>query len=159
MMKTILRFVLLLLLMGVLCAGVQAISAIPGSNDLGDSLAYAATPAGQAEKPSEALPHHGDPYARVFIVLAILLICAMAGHSIATKLNQSAVLGELAVGILVGALFYQLSAPTVTILRHSDQVAAATQKVLQQNVGWQEAVHLTLAEAELSLEEKAQIPS
>ena len=60
-------------------------------------------------------------------------------------------------GILVGALFYQLSAPTVTILRHSDQIAAATQKVLQQNVGWQEAVRLTLAEAELSSEEKAQI--
>lgn len=157
MMKNILRFLLLLLFMGTLCVGVQAISAIPGSNNLGDSLAYAATSAGQTEKPSEAIPHHGDPYARVFIVLAILLICAMAGHFIARKLNQSAVLGELAVGILVGALFYQLSAPTVTILRHSDQVAAATQKVLQQNVGWQEAVRLTLAEAELSPKEKAQI--
>jgi len=69
--------------------------------------------------------HHGDPYARVFLVLALLLICAMAGHFVARKLNQSAVLGELAVGILVGALFYQLSGPMVTILRHSDQVAAA----------------------------------
>ena len=81
----------------------------------------------------------------------------MAGHFVARKLNQSAVLGELAVGILVGALFYQLSAPTVTILRHSDQVAAATQKVLQQDIGWQEAVRLTLAEAKLPPEEKAQI--
>jgi Kef-type K+ transport system membrane component KefB len=157
MMQNVPRLLLLLLFMGALYAGFQAISAIPGSHNLGDSPAYAATSAGQAEKPAEAVPHHGDPYARVFIVLAILLSCAMAGHFIARKLNQSAVLGELAVGILVGALFYQLSAPTVTILRHSDQVAAATQRVLQQNVGWQEAVHLTLAEAELSPEEKAQI--
>jgi Kef-type K+ transport system membrane component KefB len=157
MMKNLLRFLLLLLLLGALCLGFQAISLVPGSNNSGDSLAYAATSAGQAEKPSEAVPHHGDPYARVFLVLALLLICAMAGHFIARKLNQSAVLGELAVGILVGALFYQLSAPTVTILRHSDQVAAATQKVLEQNVGWQEATRLTLAEAKISPEEKEQI--
>ena len=157
MMKNILRFLLLLLFIGVLCVGLQAISPLPGSNILGDSLSYASTSTAQTETPSNAVAHHGDPYARVFLVLALLLICAMAGHFVARKLNQSAVLGELAVGILVGALFYQLSAPTVTILRHSDQVAAATQKVLQQNVGWQEAVRLTLAEAKISPEEKEQI--
>jgi Kef-type K+ transport system membrane component KefB len=79
------------------------------------------------------------------------------GHFVARKLNQSAVLGELLMGILVGALAYQLSGPMVTILRHADQVAAATQKVLQQNVGMQEAIRLTLEEAKLSPEEKSQI--
>lgn len=157
MMANVPRFLLLLLFMGTLVVGFQAISSIPGSNILGDSLVYASTSAPQAEKPSDAAAHHGDPYARIFLLLAILLLCAMAGHFVARKLNQSAVLGELAMGILVGALAYQLSAPTVTILRHSDQVAAATQKVLQQNVGWQEAVRLTLAEAQLSPEEKGQI--
>ncbi|MCX5893261.1 MAG: cation:proton antiporter [Deltaproteobacteria bacterium] len=157
MMPNVRRLLLLLLVMGALGVGFQAISAFPGSYNLGDSLAYASASAPQAETPSEAAPQHGDPYARIFLILAILLICAMAGHFVASKLNQSAVLGELAMGILVGALFYQLSAPTVTILRHSDQVAAATQKVLQQNVGWQEAVRLTLAEAKLPSEEKAQI--
>ena len=157
MMTSLPRFLLLFLLLGALCLGFQATSLVPGSNNSGDSLAHASTSAPQTETPSDAAPHHGDPYARVFLVLALLLICAMAGHFAARKLNQSAVLGELAVGILVGALFYQLSGPTVTILRHSDQVAAATQKVLQQNVGWQEAVRLTLAEAKLPPEEKAQI--
>ena len=150
------RLLLLLLFMGALCAGFQAISPIPESNNLEDSLAHASTSAPQGET-SDAVTPHGDPYARVFLVLALLLICAMAGHFAARKLNQSAVLGELAVGILVGALAYQLSSPMVTILRHSDQVAAATQKVLQQNVGWQEAIRLTLAEAKLPSEEKAQI--
>ncbi len=157
MMRNVSRCLLLLLFLGVLASGLQAISALPGCNNSGDSLAYASTAAEQAEKPVEAGAPHGDPYARIFIILAILLICAMVGHFVASKLNQSAVLGELAVGILVGALFYQLSAPTVTLLRHADQVAAATQMVLQQNVSWQEAVRRTLAEAELSPEEKAQI--
>lgn len=157
MRMNVLRFLLLLLFMGALCVGFQAASAVPTSNNLGDLKPYAATSTGKAEKSSEAAAHHGDPYARVFLVLALLLICAMIGHFIARKLNQSAVLGELAVGILAGALAYQLSAPAVTILRHSDQVVAATQKVLQQNLGWQEAVRQTLAEAQLSPQEKAQI--
>jgi Kef-type K+ transport system membrane component KefB len=105
------------------------------------------------------VPHHGDPYARVFLVLALLLICATVGHFVARKLNQSAVLGELAVGILVGALAYQLSAPAVTILRHPDQVAAATQKALQENINLAEAIRVTLAEAHLSPKEKGQIQS
>ena len=159
MMTSLPRFLLLFLLLGALCLGFQATSLVPGSNNSGDSLAHASTSAPQTETPSDAAPHHGDPYARVFLVLALLLICAMAGHFIARKLNQSAVLGELAVGILVGALAYQLSGPMVTILRHSDQVAAATQKVLQQNVGWQEAVRLTLAEAKLSAGGKSADPN
>ncbi len=146
------RFLLILFFLGVLCAGYQVFFAMPGN-----SLALASASAPPAEMPSSVASHYGDPYAKVFLILALLLICAMAGHFAAGKLNQSAVLGELAVGILVGALLYQLSGPVVTILRHSDQVAAATQKVLQQNVGWQDAVRLTLADAQLPQEEKAQI--
>jgi Kef-type K+ transport system membrane component KefB len=157
MKKNILRFLLVFLLLGLLSVGLKPTSLLPGNIQGQDSLAHASTSTPQTENPSEAGAHHGDPYARVFLILAILLICAMAGHFVARKLNQSAVLGELAVGILMGALFYQLNAPTVTILRHSDQVAVATQKVLQQNVGWQEAVRLTLAEAKISSQEKAQI--
>ncbi len=151
------RFLLLFLFMGALFVGFQAVSPIPGTNDLGNSLALASASAPQAETPSKANSHHGDPYARVFLVLAILLICAMAGHFIARILNQSAVLGELAMGIVAGVLFYQLSAPTMIILRHADQMATATQKVLTQEVGWQEAVRLTLAESDLSPVEKAQV--
>ena len=81
----------------------------------------------------------------------------MLGHFGALKLKQSPVLGELAVGIIVGALAYQLSAPTATILRHFDQINVATQKVLVGDVGWKKAMSLTLAEADLSPEEKAQI--
>jgi Kef-type K+ transport system membrane component KefB len=157
-MKAIItRFLLLFLFLGALFVSFQAPPPIPGLNDLGNSSAHASASAPQTEPPSTANSHHGDPYARVFLVLAVLLICAVIGHFVARKLNQSAVLGELAMGILVGALFYQLSAPTVTILRHADQVAGATQKVLTQEVGWPEAVRLTLAESDLSSVEKEQV--
>ena len=60
-------------------------------------------------------------------------------------------------GIIIGALAYQLSAPTATILRHFDQINVATQKVLVGDVGWKKAMSLTLAAADLTTKEKAQI--
>jgi Kef-type K+ transport system membrane component KefB len=157
MMNRASRLLLLLLLLAVVWAGLLAVSHLTGANGVEVSLAQASTPAAQAGPAAPAASRHGDPFARVFLVLALLLVCAMLGHFGALKLKQSPVLGELAVGIIVGALAYQLSAPTATILRHFDQVNVATQKVLVGDVGWKKAMSLTLAAADLSGEEKAQI--
>ena len=54
---------------------------------------------------------HGDPFARVFGVLALIVTCAAIGRFGAKKLKQSPVLGELAVGIIVGAIIYQARRP------------------------------------------------
>jgi Kef-type K+ transport system membrane component KefB len=58
---------------------------------------------------------HSDPYAMVFWVFGLMIVAA-------ARLKQSPVLGEVAVGIVVGALLYQLGGPTVTLIRHSDLV-------------------------------------
>ena len=50
----------------------------------------------------------GDAYAFLFQVLAIVLIIAAVGHYAAAKLKQSPVLGEIAMGIIVGTLFTSL---------------------------------------------------
>ena len=151
------RFLLLLLLLAAAWAGLLAVSHPTGAHGVEVSVAQAATPAAQADQAADAAGHHGDPFARVFLVLAALLVCAMLGHFGALKLKQSPVLGELAVGIIIGALAYQLSAPTATILRHFDQINVATQKVLVGDVGWKKAMSLTLAAADLTTKEKAQI--
>lgn len=151
------RGVLLILLAGLLSLALQPDSAMLAGGQSWEAHAQSEAAAAPSGTPSESAAPHGDPYARVFLVLAFLLLCAMVGHFLARMLKQSPVLGELAVGILVGALAYQLSAPVVTVLRHPDQVAAATDKVLQENVGWQEALRLTLAATTLSPKEKAQI--
>lgn len=98
---------------------------------------------------SEGGGHHGDPYAEVFKIFAIILICAIIGRFGAKKLKQSAVLGELVIGIIVGAILYQVGSPIVTIIRHNDLVQTITHQVTTENVVWQEAVDTAIKEAEL----------
>jgi len=47
---------------------------------------------------------HGDPVASVLLALTIILVAAKLGGELATRLGQSAVLGELLVGVLLGNL-------------------------------------------------------
>ncbi len=156
-MTRISRWLIVFLVVGAVGAGLLAVPPGAGGDKITATPAYAAATAPPAGEAADSRVHAGDPFARVFLVLALLLICAMLGRFGAQKLKQSPVLGELAVGLIIGALAYQLAAPTVTILRHSDQVNIATQKVLHDNVVWKEAISLTLAEAKLSAEEKRQI--
>ena len=54
----------------------------------------------------------------------------------ARKLKQSPVLGELAVGIIVGTILYQFGGPTVTIIRHYDIIQHTTEKALTEGKNW-----------------------
>ncbi len=92
---------------------------------------------------------YGDPSARVFGVLALLVGCAAIGRLGAKKLKQSPVLGELAIGIIVGAIFYQLGSPTVIIIRHSDLVQRTAESSLGEGKNWQTTVQSTLGQAGL----------
>lgn len=47
---------------------------------------------------------HGDPAAPLVLALAIILVTAKVGGELATRLGQPAVLGELAVGVVIGNL-------------------------------------------------------
>ena len=47
---------------------------------------------------------HADPVASLVLALAVILIAAKLGGELATRLGQPAVLGELAVGVLLGNL-------------------------------------------------------
>jgi Kef-type K+ transport system membrane component KefB len=104
--------------------------------------------AGEDEHDTHAAGH-GDPFARVFEVFAIILICAVVGRYGARKLNQSPVLGELLIGIIVGAIIYELGGPAITIIRHNDLVQDLAHKVLAENIAYKQAVHETLEESGL----------
>jgi len=92
---------------------------------------------------------HGDPSARVFGALALLVICAAIGRFGARKLKQSPVLGELAVGIIVGAMLYQLGSPTVIIIRHFELIQQTAENVLSKGNDWETTVRSTLGQAGL----------
>ena len=104
---------------------------------------------GKAESP---LHLHSDPSARVFGVLAMIVVCAAIGRLGARKLKQSPVLGELAVGIIVGTILYQFGGPTVTIIRHYDVIEQATQNAITEGHNWDTTVRSSLAQANLSPE-------
>jgi Kef-type K+ transport system membrane component KefB len=95
---------------------------------------------------------YGDPAARVFGVLALIVCCAAIGRFIARKLKQSQVLGELAVGIVVGAIVYQLGSPTVIIIRHSELIQQTDERALSEGKDWETTVRSTLGQAGLPKE-------
>jgi len=47
---------------------------------------------------------HGDPVASVALALTLILVAAKLAGELAVRLGQSAVLGELVVGVLLGNL-------------------------------------------------------
>jgi Kef-type K+ transport system membrane component KefB len=103
----------------------------------------------QAAEAASDATGHGDPFAVVFEVFVILLICARIGRYGARILKQSPVLGELVIGIIVGAILYQFAAPTITIIRHSDMIGQASTKALNEKITMPEAVRADLKKANL----------
>lgn len=92
---------------------------------------------------------HGNPFALVFGTFTLILVSAVLGRYAANRLKQSPVLGELMIGIVVGAIAFQFGSPAVTLLRHFDQVEKVNHKVMTENLPWKEAVASTLGEADL----------
>ena len=111
-------------------------------------------PAGASAMDTAAsrLTTYGDPSARVFGVLALIVCCAAIGRFAARKLKQSPVLGELAAGIIVGAIVYQLGSPTVIIIRHSELIQQTYQRALSEGKDWETTVRSTLGQAGLPKE-------
>jgi Kef-type K+ transport system membrane component KefB len=93
----------------------------------------------------------------VFEVFVILLICAIVGRYGARKLKQSPVLGELVIGIIVGAILYQFATPTITIIRHSDLIGQAITKALNEKTTMPEAIRAELTKADLPEEQTHKI--
>ncbi len=151
----------LLLIAALICLAAWGVAATAG----GDQPAPAAGVAAPAQ-PAQGQPagersvapgQHGDPYAFLFQVLAIVLLTAAVGHYVAAKLNQSSVLGEIVVGIIVGALFYQFGGPTVTIIRNYERVQEVNRAVLTEGLSWDGAARQVLKNADLPEKDARQL--
>lgn len=106
--------------------------------------------------PLTVLGSHGDPYASDFLAIFFLLIGAALGAYLARKLNQPPVLGELIIGMVVGAALYQMGDAVAIAIRHNSEI----EHVLHAHtadVTWEEAVHIGLEEAHLRPEMEAQL--
>jgi len=70
-------------------------------------------------------PAHGDPVIPVLLALTVITIVSLLGREVAQRINQPSVLGELAVGILIGNIGYWLGSDLITVLRESSAVFQA----------------------------------
>ncbi len=63
---------------------------------------------------------HTDPFASILLELLIIMVAAIIGRWGAGKLNQSAVLGELLIGVLIGNVLYWMDSPVAFLIMHMD---------------------------------------
>ena len=73
---------------------------------------------------------HGDKFADTYLFVFFIVGGAVLGRYIARKLRQPPVLGELLIGVIMGALLYQFQAPIMTLIRHQDDV----NQIIQNNL-------------------------
>jgi Kef-type K+ transport system membrane component KefB len=131
-------------LVAICCSGIPVkCVACAGTSAALVAESIAPPPAGSGSTPAE------EPSASVYGFLALLVGCAALGRFGAIRLKQAPVLGELAAGIIVGALLYQLGSPAVIIIRHSELVQQAAHSALSEGGSWRDAVRSTLLAADL----------
>jgi Kef-type K+ transport system membrane component KefB len=89
---------------------------------------------------------HGDKFADTYLFVFFIIGGAFLGRYIARKLKQPPVLGELLIGVVMGAILYQFQAPVMTLIRHQDEVNQIVQNSLSNNETWEQTIKSTLPE-------------
>ncbi|MCT4623125.1 MAG: cation:proton antiporter [Schleiferiaceae bacterium] len=92
---------------------------------------------------------HGDPYSSEFLAVFLVLSAAVIGRFIARKLNQSEVLGELIIGILIGALGYQLGNEVIVTIRHTNEINAVLSHLSDESISWDDNIKAQLMSLDL----------
>lgn len=77
---------------------------------------------------------HIDPFSFVMLELAILVVIAMIGRWMASRLGQPAVLGELGFGMIVANIAYWLHIPFFMLIMHMGDAGEVITQAFQQNI-------------------------
>ena len=92
---------------------------------------------------------HVDRFSLVLIVLALVIVMTMAGRWAAGRVNQSAVLGELLIGVLVGNVLYAIGNPLATIMMHMEEATSIWREIWASGLSVAEAANRVLPSTEL----------
>ncbi len=92
---------------------------------------------------------HSDPYSSEFLAVFLILSAAVIGRFLARKLNQSEVLGELIIGILIGAAGYYLGNEVIVTIRHTNEINLVLDHMADESMTWDENVELQLDKQKL----------
>ena len=78
---------------------------------------------------------HVDPFASVLLALVVVTAAALAGRGLAERLGLASVVGELAVGIALSNVAYQLGNPLAALVMHGGDVTELLQRAWQSGEG------------------------
>ena len=87
---------------------------------------------------------HSDPYSSEFLAVFFILMAAITGRFFARKLNQSEVLGELLIGIVIGAIGYHLGNEVIVTIRHTNEINHVLDAGSGSDMSWDESVKAQL---------------
>ena len=104
------------------------------------------------ENEVQAETNHGDKFADTYLFVFFIIGGAVLGRYIARKLKQPPVLGELLIGVIMGAILYQFQAPVMTLIRHQDDVNQIIQNNLSNNETWEKTIKNTLPDEAFSID-------
>lgn len=83
---------------------------------------------------------HGDPFEAILLEFALLIVVAVAGRALASKLGQPSVLGELLAGVAVGNIGYLLGLKAARVVMHLSDAQAIFTRVFAEGESVREAV-------------------
>lgn len=107
--------------------------------------------------PADAFAAGNDPFTQVFGVLALVVLAAVVGRFLAQRFGQSAVLGELVIGMVIGTIIYSMNAPAFLLIRHFDVVEQIVPYAFSHDLEWASAVTSALEQASLPAEVKKRL--
>lgn len=101
---------------------------------------------------------HSDPFSREFLAMFLILIAAVSGRFIARRFKQSEVLGELVIGIALGAMLFSFNNRLVTTIRYQNEIREIIQETSSMEAEFDDAVvHYVQTETELPAETQERI--
>lgn len=83
---------------------------------------------------------HSDPFSREFLAMFLILIAAITGRFLARRFSQSEVLGELIIGIALGALLFSANNRLVTTIRYQNEIREIIKETSELDEEFDEAV-------------------
>jgi Kef-type K+ transport system membrane component KefB len=98
----------------------------------------------------------GSDFSSIYLVLFFIIAGAVAGRYFARKLKQPEVLGELVIGVIIGAFLYQINLPEMVLLRHQGEVKSVEAGVFSNGDTWTTSIEKNLS-ADPKLEEKLSV--
>jgi Kef-type K+ transport system membrane component KefB len=93
---------------------------------------------------------HVDPFAPIILLLVAILVAAVLGRWLASRLDQPAVLGELLIGLVLGNVAYALDVGPAVLIMHLDQASGILRTAWEGDLSINEAAARVLTEAQLA---------